>query len=554
MKAVYDLGRSPVTYDFVHWLRAVEAERIAKGESDVRVSFVIGDRDLTERDQHFTQDRKAWRLHNLLVPLCRLLPSVSGYEVVSHGEQTISYKLADKARPASVLKSSRAAQSVMAEWCRTDKPIVTITIRQSDLQVARNSNTAEWLKVADWLLTVGYLPVFVPDTEAWMRGQAMEIGDHKMCAPAAMNVDLRLALYERATLNCFTSGGPFGLCLYADLPFLLCKTIFPEIHSCTKEVQERLGYAPADWPGPYQRIVWCEDTLEDVGVVLTEMLPACRSRYREIPELHVFAAQMAQRVKNVQAAFLRNLPQMEQLPANERTAAVVCFGPTLRDSWRLLTIGNEDVFTVSGAHDFLIDRGIIPTGHIECDPREHKADFTRRPDHRVNYLIASTCHPSVFDNLIGHSVEMWHPWDGDEVESEVMRLWPNAFTLLGGTNVGLRAIAVLSARGYRKFSIYGMDCSLVEGERHAGPHSGKAQPAFKVKTASGREFWTTRQLVSGAREMVSLASLLSRSGMTFSIHGDSLLREMLRLASQPDPLPTGDSNGDEGRTPAVCAV
>lgn len=561
LRAVYDLGRSPLTFDFVHWLAAVERARLAAGEPDVRVCFKAGDRDLTERDQHFTNERKAWRLQNLLVPLCRLLPSVSGYEVNASGEQQQSYKLDGPVKPEPILKSSRAAQSVMAAWLRTDLPVVTITIRQSDLQAQRNSNIPEWVKVADWLEQHSAKPVFVPDTEAMMTGEPMDFGGHAVCDPAAMNVDLRLALYERAVLNCFTSGGPFGLALYAGLPFLLCKTIFPDIRSCTEGVQERLGYTPERFQGPYRRIVWCDDTFDAVQPVIKQMLPDCLAMEREMPELHAFAVQKPMRIQNVQACFERNLPQMQQVPIHQRTMALVCYGPTIKETWRLLPQSGEDVFTVSGAHDFLIERGIIPTGHIECDPRPHKAEFTRRPDPRVTYYLSSTCHPAVFDNVPAEQVRLWHAWDGDEVEAAVLKLWPNAFTLLGGSNVGLRAIAVGSALGYRKFSVYGMDCSLTDSERHAGPHGGKAQTAVKVRPMlSEREFQTTRQMISGAREMVSLVASLKAVGFEFTVHGDSLLMEMLRCAlklheqEQANKVPTGESNGTEGRSTGVCPV
>lgn len=534
MRAVYDLGRCPLTYDFTHWLAATEAARIAAKEESIEVVFVYGDRDLTYRDQHFTPDRKAWRLHNLLVPLCRLLPSVSGYVVGGKGEQTISYKLADKIKPASILKCSRAAESVIAAWCRTDQPIVTITLRQSDLQVQRNSNFVEWLKVAVWLKDQGYCPVFVPDTEALMIGEPMDFGDFRICAPASMNPDLRLALYERAILNCFTSGGPFGLAMYAGLPFLLCKTIFPELNACSEDTQRRLGYAPEDWPGPYQRIFWMEDEAESVIQQLKIMLPECLKRERPMPEIYAFAVRKPERIKNIQLNFELNVPQLQQLPVHERVAALVCYGPSLKDTWRTLPTLGMDVYTVSGSHDFLLERGIVPKGHIECDPRLHKADFTKNADPRIEYLLASCCHPKVYENVLGKApVQMWHAWDGDDVEAAITKLWPNAFTLLGGSNVGLRALAVLSAHGYRDFNIYGMDCSLAEGERHAGAHGGKVQPHFKVRPmGSDREFVTTRQLVSGAREAVHLISILSGRGFKFSITGDGLLLEMLRIATQ----------------------
>lgn len=534
MLAIYDLSKSPVTYDFVHWLANVERQRLAKGEKEVTVRFVLGDRQVTERDQHFTPERKAWRLHNLLVPLCRLLPAVTKYEIGTDGWQDIPYKPEVPVAGGEILKSSEAAQSVISAWLRQDKPVVTITIRQSDLQTSRNSNFAEWMKVAAWLREKGVLPVFIPDTEATMVGEAPRIQHFRTCVPAAMSVDLRLALYERAVLNCFTSGGPFGLALYSGAPFLLCKTVVPEIRSCSEETQKKLGYTPEAFSGPYQRIFWCEDTFEELKPKLEEMLPACLERPRELPKLYAFAVQKPKRLENIAETAKRGLPVLGQVPPHDRIAVLACYGPSLKETWRHIPQSGADVFTVSGAHQFLLERNIVPSGHIETDPRAHKAEFTKNADPRVTYYLASCCDPLVFENAKNCPTKVWHSYDGDEIEREVLKHWPDAFLLMGGSNVGLRAIAVLSVLGYRKFAIFGMDCSVVDGERHAGPHGGKTQKHMSVTpVGSEREFVTTPQMISGAREFLNLAAVLTAQGYQFDVYGDGLLPEMLKIAMQP---------------------
>ena len=57
---------------------------------------------------------------------------------------------------------------------------------------------------------------------------------------------------------------------------------------------------------------------------------------------------------------------------HKRPASIVCYGPSLIDTWEDIKLEKEAgnfIVTVSGAHDFLIERGIIPDVHIECDPR-----------------------------------------------------------------------------------------------------------------------------------------------------------------------------------------
>src|SRR5678816_4695353 len=51
--------------------------------------------------------------------------------------------------------------------------------------------------------------------------------------------------------------------------------------------------------------------------------------------------------------------------------ALVCYGPSLNQTWDEIR-DFKYVMTCSGSHRFLIQRGIIPTWHIDVDPREHK--------------------------------------------------------------------------------------------------------------------------------------------------------------------------------------
>jgi hypothetical protein len=50
----------------------------------------------------------------------------------------------------------------------------------------------------------------------------------------------------------------------------------------------------------------------------------------------------------------------------------------------------------------------------------------------------------------------------------------------GGSSVGMRAMNVSAALGFRRFDIHGMDCSFTNN-RHAGAHTGKDQVKIMVK-------------------------------------------------------------------------
>lgn len=536
MKACYDLNQSPATYDFVHWLVAVERARQARGETDLHIVFVQGERARSERDFSFSPDRKAWRLQHLLVPLCRLLPSVTSYEVGQTGVQDISYH--PSGYQGVYFKPTEAAQDLMAAWCRTSKPIVTISIRQSDFQLPRNSNRAEWRIMADWLDSQGYHVIIVPDTEALLANEPMpEFDGLRLCPPAAMEPDLRLALYDRAVLNLYTSSGPFALALYGGVPLYMCKVLVPGIHSCTEAVQRKLGLTPDTPLNPYQRVSWQDDTFASIKPEVEELLAVCATRQRPLKKFYAFAVRNADRLTNIASSMSRGLETVQCLPKHDRTMAIVCFGPSLKESWRQIPQRGGDVFTCSGAHDFLMERGIVPMGHVMTDPRPEQADFLQFHHPLITYYPASCCDPSVFDRLQDRAVKLWHADEGEAIETEVVKHDPHAFFIGNGSNVGLRMIGLGSALGYRKFIIYGMDCSLEEGQRHAGAHPGKAQKPIPVTLANGQPFQTTTQLISGAREALALFSQLVPLGYTFDLVGHGLLAAMVQVATQPQEVP-----------------
>lgn len=238
----------------------------------------------------------------------------------------------------------------------------------------------------------------------------------------------------------------------------------------------------------------------------------------------------------------------DMLPRHDGRVCVVGYGPSLHQTWHYLQVERRafgaKIVTTSGAHDFMISRGIIPDYHVDIDPREHKAHFTRNPHADVKYFIGSCCHPVLIDNLIGKGAQLalWHIFnsDADYKISEADGPDPNSLLICGGSGVGARAIHLFYALGYRSFSLYGMDNSFTaDGEQHAGEHSGKAQSEWRVRVG-GRWFRSSAAQVYMARSIIDdrdrLERLSAESGepciegtsdhVEFLMHGDGLLQAM----------------------------
>jgi uncharacterized Rossmann fold enzyme len=214
-------------------------------------------------------------------------------------------------------------------------------------------------------------------------------------------------------------------------------------------------------------------------------------------------------------------------PAMKRGAISICgFGPSLADTWEQL---KGAVMTTSGAHDFLLGRGIVPRWHVETDPREHKAKFVAHPHADTTYLINSQCHPRMFANLASSKVVMWHGFTNDDMAQQITlvdSLEPGAHLMGGGTNVGMRAIVVARELGYTSFHLHGMDCCFRGAQQWADEHFTKLNYSVQIEV-EGRAFYSSEQMMQSTDDFFTTMHMLP--GCSFRIHGDGLLEARMNM-------------------------
>lgn len=181
--------------------------------------------------------------------------------------------------------------------------------------------------------------------------------------------------------------------------------------------------------------------------------------------------------------------RLQAVPDHDGHIAVVCYGPSLEETWEQLCAFDK-IITCSGAHKFLVDRGIIPTWHAEVDPRPHKADLIGTPHKDVQYLVASVCHQAVFDLLDGYNVKLWHVFSHESDRKVPMAFARGEWSITGGSNVGLRCMVLARFMGFRRMTIFGMDYSFKnDGTQHAGWHPKEIPHVHAVQV--GDEFFYT---------------------------------------------------------------
>ena len=318
-----DLEIVPITFDVVTGLGTAELYRRRHGFNDIHIVVVPGkDAGLKEEAVDYAvvlgEDALRWRLHNLLIPIFRLLPSCKGYAVCGSRREayanwfaktknvfpvgySVSFPTTFEKREAS--DAARAGESVLPMYRATPKAleymrrflkpraagrrVVVINLRSYAYMPARNSNDATWYAFARELDKSQWLPVFVLDTDVALDPKPAELEEFVVCDAVPFNIELRMALYELADLTMAVTQGPLELCWLNDrASYVSFVKPGSSIHSTDDHYRER-GYDIGKGPpfmAPNHRWVWEYDELPIVRSVFAEVTAGMSSRPKHLSE------------------------------------------------------------------------------------------------------------------------------------------------------------------------------------------------------------------------------------------------------------------------------
>jgi len=237
---------------------------------------------------------------------------------------------------------------------------------------------------------------------------------------------------------------------------------------------------------------------------------------------------------NVASAFARNPPRMWDIDGFGKgtgPAALVCGGPSLRDTMQELREFKGTVFSCGSVHDYLIENGIVPHYHVQVDPDLCDGDcrFLTRPHPDVTYLLASQCNPQFFDKLADYRVHLWHAHvvglNGEKIID-----FRGERTIPGGDYAVLRAWPIAGVMGYREIEFFGFDLSFPkedEAGQHAYPYNWEVEEPVLVTTREGlgNSFFTTPGWMAQLQVFVRML-MLSAGQFKVTIHGDGLVADV----------------------------
>lgn len=247
LTAIYDLAVSPLTFDVVQFLVASEIERIREQASACHLVFVP-EFPTEEHNQvlgSFEAENKHWRFRQITLPSVALMPSITQITVCADREEAAKL-LTDQKGPrypegysveapiagfsiAEVeaaflrgdsvpsLRAPRQAVDYVERWieaCCGGRKVVSITLRETSYGYDKNSDIDLWTKFAAAIDPKIYCPVFVRDTDGVFTQPLSSLSPFVQFPVAAVNIELRTALYENCYVNMIGSNGPSHICLF----------------------------------------------------------------------------------------------------------------------------------------------------------------------------------------------------------------------------------------------------------------------------------------------------------------------------------------------------
>lgn len=211
--------------------------------------------------------------------------------------------------------------------------------------------------------------------------------------------------------------------------------------------------------------------------------------------------------------------------------------------------GEERTKVVCVKHSYptLLKEGISPWACVILDPRPIEGisthgvvrkDLFKTIDKKTIFMPASMTDPSITklikkktNNIIG-----WHAFTQSLQENQKDKLVNNAVKvneelgiaegatmITGGTCAAMRSIGIMHTLGFRKFHLFGYDCSFPEpSEEEKEKLLEDGKPKYLKVGIKDKEYWTTGELIAMAQDCEKLFSK-EDVDMKINFHGEDTL-------------------------------
>lgn len=248
---------------------------------------------------------------------------------------------------------------------------------------------------------------------------------------------------------------------------------------------------------------------------------------------------------HIKSAIRRGLPQIRRQAVNGERVCLIGGGPSLEPTLpelRQAIFEGAKVVTVNGAYHWCIERNIHPSMQIVMDARPTNTRFVEPAIPNCHYVLASQCHPSLFDAVQDRE----HTWifhavaDPDaKPERSILDAYylGNWEGIAGGTTVVSRAIGLLRTLGYLSYDLFGVDSCFIDGQGHAYAQPENTRDRRMTFTAhptghpdKARTFVCAPWHVKQAEDFLQFIRFAGNH-FRLNVHGDGLIAYMMRTAA-----------------------
>jgi tetratricopeptide (TPR) repeat protein len=311
LTAVFDLDVVPPTFDIFPFLISAEILRRQLGCDSMHVLIVpaSSSRNTLGID---SPENIAWRVRQIIIPALSLIPSCGSFTVCedraqaeifltgsiyennlkvypenySVGAPTAGFSIAEVEAMTycdvtiPTIQASKQALLYATSWLEAfsqGRIPISITLREANNAIAKNSNLGAWAQFVGSLNPEIYFPFIIRDTDRVFEPADKLLSNYAHFSLPAVNLELRAAIYEKCYLNLVGAGGPIQLCMFDQAVRFLVFNIGKPGWSDTKPESYRENYGieigqQLRVASQFQRLVWGEDRFENIKMFFALMV------------------------------------------------------------------------------------------------------------------------------------------------------------------------------------------------------------------------------------------------------------------------------------------
>lgn len=226
-------------------------------------------------------------------------------------------------------------------------------------------------------------------------------------------------------------------------------------------------------------------------------------------------------------------------PTQDTEIMLVAGGPSLNDyTDEIIKLRSEGmpIITTNGTYNWAIRNGMTPSMQLIIDAREFNKRFVRPIVDDCKYVLASQCHPSLFEGMPVDRTYIWHVNLAEEVSELLDELYDLWFACPGGSTVTLRGLCLLRMLGFHKIHVYGFDSCYREDQHHAydQPENDYKSKPFPV-SVGGKVFWCDAWMYSQACEFIDMVGMFGDE-IQLNVKGDGLIAHIIKTGAELSAL------------------